>query len=226
MSLSNIMGIFAKSPIKPLEEHINKVHSCCEALKPFFQAVIAEDWDTAQEIQRDISLKEKEADEMKRALRLQMPAKLFMPVERTDMLSLLSEQDKMANIAKDVAGRTIWRKFVLPENIHADFLSYVERCIDAVDQARKAINELDELLETGFAGREITLVQEMIEELDRIEDDTDNMQIRLHQGLRSLEPEMNPVDVIMLYKVIEWIGELANRADGAGSRLEQMLTRN
>lgn len=226
MSLSNIMGIFAKSPIKPLEEHINKVHSCCEALKPFFQAVIAEDWETARELQRQISLLEKEADEMKRNLRLQMPAKLFMPVERTDMLSLLSEQDKMANLAKDVAGRTIWRQFKLPESVHSDFLAYVERSIDAVDQARKAINELDELLETGFAGREITLVQEMIEELDRIEDDTDHMQIMLHQSLHKLEAEINPVDVMMLYKVIQWIGELANRADSAGSRLEQMLSRN
>lgn len=226
MPLSNIMGIFAKSPIKPLEEHINKVHSCCEALKPFFKAVIADDWETARKIQRQISQLEKEADEMKRNLRLQMPAKLFMPVERTDMLSLLSEQDKMANIAKDVAGRTIWREFQLPQSIHEDFLAYVCRCIDAVAQARKAINELDELLETGFAGREITLVQEMIEELDRIEDDTDHMQIKLHGTLRELEAEMNPVDVIMLYKVIEWIGELANRADGAGSRLEQMLSRN
>ena len=37
---------------------------------------------------------------------------------------------------------------------------FVERSIDASAQAQKAINELDELVETGFRGNEVQLVKE------------------------------------------------------------------
>jgi uncharacterized protein Yka (UPF0111/DUF47 family) len=49
------------------------------------------------------------------------------------------------------------------------------------------INELDELLETGFKGREVALVEKMIHQLDKIEDDADAMQIKLRPSLLSIE---------------------------------------
>ncbi|MCM2680384.1 TIGR00153 family protein [Echinimonas agarilytica] len=225
MPFSNILGVFAQSPIKPLVEHINKVHSCCEALIPFFEAAFAKDWELASTRHNDVSMKEKEADALKASARSRLPAGIFMPVERTDMLNLLSQQDKMANRAKDVSGRILGRCLEIPEPIAEDFMAYIKRCIDAVEQARKAVNELDDLLETGFAGREVNLVENMVAELDKIEDDTDHMQILLRRKLMGLESDMNPIDVMFLYKVFELAGDIANSADSAGSRLEQMLSR-
>jgi hypothetical protein len=162
---------------------------------------------------------------MKRTIRLQLPGGLFMPVERTDLLELVTQQDKIANKAKDIAGRVIGREMIIPKEIQEDFLAYVTRCVDATKQASKAINELEELLETGFKGREVTLVEKMLVELDAIEQDTDEMQIRIRRQLRKVESELNPVDVMFLYKIIEWVGELADIAERVGSRLELMLAR-
>ena len=97
--------------------------------------------------------------------------------------------------------------------------------MDATKQASKAINELEELLETGFKGREVTLVEKMLVELDAIEQDTDDMQIKVRRQLREVESELNPVDVMFLYSIIEWVGELADIAERVGSRLELMLAR-
>jgi hypothetical protein len=113
----------------------------------------------------------------------------------------------------------------IPSEIQADFMTYLSRCIDATKQASKAINELDELLETGFRGREVTLVENMLVELDAIEQDTDEMQIKLRRQLREIESEMNPIDAMFLYKIIEWVGDLADIAERVGSRLELMLAR-
>ena len=162
---------------------------------------------------------------MKRNIRLQLPRGLFMPVERTDLLELVTQQDKIANKAKDIAGRVIGREMTIPPVMQADFLAYLTRCVDATQQASKAINELDELLETGFKGREVTLVEKMLVELDAIEQDTDDMQIKVRRQLRDVESELNPVDVMFLYKIIEWVGELADIAERVGSRLELMLAR-
>jgi hypothetical protein len=85
------------------------------------------------------------------------------------------------------------------------------------------INELDDLLETGFRGREVRLVEDMIERLDSIEDDTDMLQVSLRRNLLALEKNLNPVDVMFLYNIIEWVGELADISERVGSRLELML---
>ena len=87
------------------------------------------------------------------------------------------------------------------------------------------MNELDELLEAGFSGREGTLVESMIEELDSIEHDTDNMQIKLRSELYKLEKDLSPVDVMFLYQIIEWIGDVADRAQRVGNRLELLMAR-
>lgn len=55
------------------------------------------------EIRAQISHLEKEADVLKREIRLKLPRGLFMPVDRSDMLELLTQQDKLANLAKDIA---------------------------------------------------------------------------------------------------------------------------
>ncbi|MEI5640495.1 MULTISPECIES: TIGR00153 family protein [unclassified Pseudoalteromonas] len=225
MPSNAFLGVFAKSPIKPIEEHIKIVHQASAALIPFFNHVFKGEWTEAEAIRLEIRNLEREADDLKREVRLQLPRGLFMPVERTDLLELITHQDKIANKAKDIAGRVVGREMVIPESIQEDFLAYVTRCVDATKQASKAINEFDELLETGFKGREVALVEKMLVELDAIEQDTDDMQIKIRQELRQVEADLNPIDAMFLYKIIEWVGGLADIAERVGSRLELMLAR-
>ncbi|QBY03464.1 TIGR00153 family protein [Thalassotalea sp. HSM 43] len=225
MSGNTILGVFAKSPIKPLEKHIRKVHECAAHLPEFFRACADQNWSRAEEIRKTISTLEKEADELKREIRNELPGGIFMPVQRTDVLELVSQQDKIANKAKDISGRVLGRKLEAPEQLLEEFEAYVNRCLDAVKQAAAAINELDDLLETGFRGREVDLVENMIEKLAKIEDDTDSMQISLRRNLMAIEDKLNPIDVMFLYQIIEWVGELADLAERVGARLEIMLAR-
>lgn len=225
MPNNSILGVFAKSPIKPLEQHISIAANCASKLTAFFDAAMAKEWDKAHDVQKDISTLEKEADALKRQLRLELPGGLFMPVDRADLLELLTQQDRIANKAKDIAGRVYGRQLEIPTSLQADFTKYVSRCLDAIAKAAEAINELDDLLETGFRGREVQLVEKMIHQLDEIEDDTDTMQVSLRTGLMALETELNPVDVMFLYQIIEWVGDLADLAERVGARLEILLAK-
>ncbi|SES78212.1 TIGR00153 family protein [Thalassotalea agarivorans] len=225
MPNNNILGVFAKSPIKPLEQHIEIVAQCAGKLVPFFDACIAQEWDKADKLRVEISTLEKDADAMKRKLRLELPGGLFMPFDRADLLSLLTQQDKIANKAKDIAGRVTGRQMDLPPALLTHFSDYLKRCIDAIDKAAEAINELGDLLETGFKGREVKLVEKLINELDAIEDDTDSMQITIRKELLAIEKDLHPIDAMYLYQVIEWVGDLADLAERVGSRLEILLAR-
>ncbi|HCH69837.1 MAG TPA: TIGR00153 family protein [Colwellia sp.] len=225
MARNTILGVFAKSPIKPLEKHIRLVVKCGNQLIPFFTACYEQNWSEATKVRRKISKLEQDADILKRQLRLELPGGLFMPVDRADLLELLTQQDKIANRAKDIAGRVLGRKLEIPTSLQAQFSAYLARCIEATEKAADAINELDDLLETGFRGREVVLVEKMINQLDEIEDDTDAMQITLRKDLLALEHDLNPVDVMFLYQIIDWVGDLADLAERVGARLEILLAR-
>ncbi len=223
--MNPIIDLFAASPLKPMRAHMRKVQECVAILPDFFDAVFKKDWDTMADLQKEIRAKENEADEMKKTLRMNLPSGLFMPVSRIDLLSLLASQDKIANKAKDVAGLVTGRKMEFPTVIENSLKEYLNRSIDASKQAHKAIQQLDELLESGFKGREVTIVEEMIDVLDKIESDADVLQIKIRQNIFDLEDGLPAVNVIFFYKVIDWVGDIADLSQQVGSRLELLLAR-
>ena len=147
-----------------------------------------------------------------------------MPVPREDLLELLLVQDKIANRTKDVSGLVVGRKLQVPDQISAQFLEFVDRNVDAAKQARKSVRELDELFTAGFRGAEVALVTALIEELDLIETDTDEKQAALRGALFAIEKDLNPIDAMFMYKVIELTGEIADMAERVGRRLELLLS--
>ena len=220
-----IIKLFGPSPVRPLQQHMAKVVECAQELLPLLEAVIARDLSAVDAAQEKIAMLENEADDLKKELRLNLPRTLFLPVERRDLLEVLTMQDKVANRAKDIAGLIRGRKMSLPDELGARYLDFVKRCIDACAQAQKAISELDELVETGFRGSEVELVQEIITELDRIEKDTDKIQVEVRTSLFDIERNLPPIDVMFLYRLIDWTGDLGDRAQRVGSRLQLMLAK-
>jgi predicted phosphate transport protein (TIGR00153 family) len=226
MPIANTLGsLFGKSPIKPIQEHMAVAHQAVQHLGPFFDAVKANDWVAAAAAQKKIGELENRADVLKKDIRLQLPKSLFLPVPRTDLLELISVQDRLANRAKDIAGIMLGRQMSIPQTIEQGMLEFVHTTILTSAQALKAINELSELLEAGFSGREINLVSKLIEELDRLEHHTDQLQIDLRSNLFKVEKDLPPVDVMFFYRVIEWVGDVADRAQKVGSRLQLLLAR-
>lgn len=225
MPTTPFLNMFGRSPIKPLEAHMAKVHVCVKELEPFFAAVFTQNWSEVERLQRNIVLLENEADKMKRELRLHLPNSLFTSVSRSDLLELLNVQDGLANKAKDIAGLVMGRKMIFPEAVIKLFMDFLKRCIDASKQADVAIHELDELLETGFSGNEVKHVDNMITKLSRIEHETDELQIQLRQIMFNLEDQIPPVKVMFLYKIIEWTGELADDARAVGDNLQILVAR-
>jgi hypothetical protein len=174
---------------------------------------------------RNIVTIENEADKLKKELRLRLPSTLFMPIDRRDVLEVLTMQDMVAGSARDVAGLIVGRNMQIPKPLAKTYKKLVKRCIDACKQANTAICELDELIETGFGKVERKRVGRLLIKLDVIEQNTDDLQVVLRSELFNLEAELNPVDTMFLYKVIENTGEIADRAQRVGSRLQLMLAR-
>ena len=218
-------SLFGKSPIKPLQEHMTAVVDCAQYLTAFLDAAIAGDWKAAANLHEEIGNTEHRADELKKQLRLHLPKSLFMPMSRSDLLELLSVQDRVANAAKDISGLMLGRQMAIPEPLQAKMKEFVGAAVAVAQQALKAINELDELLETGFSGGEIDLIEQLIERLDELEDTTDGLERELRHKLFAIESELPPVEVMFLYQAIGGIGAMADQAERVGGRLQLLLAR-
>lgn len=219
-----VANIFGSSPVQPLENHAGVVYVCAKKLGDFCKAAVKADWESAGVAHEAIVTLEQDADDIKKEIRLHLPRSLFMPVPREDLLELLLVQDKIANRSKDVADLINSRKMEIPEPIADQFLLFVRRNIDAAKQARKSVRELDELYTSGFRGAEVDLVSSLIEELDVIETETDALKSELKAALFAVEKDLQPVDVIFLYRAIELTGDIAAMSERVGRRLELLLS--
>ncbi len=220
-----ITGLFGRSPISPLQEHMYCVYRSIKHLEPLFEGVNEVDQEKITEAAKALVKGEHEADLLKKELRHNLPRGLFMPIDRRDLLDVLLMQDQIANQGKAIARLITGRKMTLPEAMQALFTEFVAKSINTVKQALAVINELDKLLEAGFRGREVEHVEDMLEELGSTESETDRIQNKLKAVLYELEDDLRPTDVMFTYRLIDWVGYVADNAEKVGSRLQLMLAR-
>ena len=104
-------------------------------------------------------------------------------------------------------------------------MEYTQACADTAQQALVAIQELDELLEVGFTGREVTRVESMLKELDKLERRTDKLAVSLRGNLFKMEADLPPVDVMFYYRVLTLLGTVADDAETVGDRLQILMAK-
>ena len=222
---STLSSLFGRSPIGPIQEHMQAAFEAAGHLPELIQASTDGNWDRAKEIHKAINDAESEADKLKRTVRRHLPKSLFLPVPRSDLLTLVTIQDQVANTAQDFASIVMARDLQFPEKLVPAVLELTSTCVACCGQALAAIQELDELLEVGFTGREVKRVESMIKELDKLERRTDKQQFSLRRKLYKMEANLPPVDVIFYYRAMGLLGELADGAEKVGDRLQILLAK-
>jgi predicted phosphate transport protein (TIGR00153 family) len=218
--LANLLG---SSPFKPLQAQMRLVDECVSEVPALFNAVIDKNEKALKECAGKIAAKEQEANELKHNMRAHMPKSLFMPVDRADLLGMLEMQDSIANTSKHIAGLLTERNMDVPEGMADSLKAFVMACVETCNHSRKIVEELDELIEAGFKGREADTVQVMVVKLNQMEADTDTKGYALKQQLFALEDQLSPVSVMMWYQILQWVGELADEAENVGERISLMV---
>ena len=224
-SRNPLANLFGRSPIRPIQEHMTVANQAAQLLPQLFQACADEDWSQAKQTHKEIVAAEREADKMKRSVRRHLPKSLFLPVPRSDLLALVALQDHVANTAKDIAGLVIGRNMRFPEPLQPGVIELVQACAAACAQALLSIQELDELLEVGFSGREVKRVESMLKELDKLEARTDKLAAALRGKLFKIEGDLPPVNVMFYYRIMSLLGTLADDAESVGDRLQILMAK-
>ena len=219
----SILNLFAKSPFKPMQEHMDAVLRCVKEARPLIEALCNDDEAGVQAAWEKIDALEGEADHLKNDLRAHLPKRLMLPVDRRDLLEILDLQDSIADKLQDVAGLLVERKMPVPQTMRGQLLELVGAVERTCEQSALAIQSLDELLEIGFRGREAERVSDRIDRIGSLEGETDRLQADLTRELFRLEDEMSAVSVMLWYQLIGWIGNMADNAEKVGNRLRLLI---
>jgi predicted phosphate transport protein (TIGR00153 family) len=217
-------SLFARSPVRPLQEHMRAAVSCAKEILPLFEDMVAQRTDRLSAHRAKIDDLEHEADRIKNEIRSHLPKRLFMAFERRDMLEILDFQDSIADVAQDIAELADLRGMALPAPLAEPVLALVRRVIEACEHAEDVIGQLDELVETGFGPHESARVEAMVTELNEIESETDVLSEAAKRALFAHEQEIG-VGTVFLYQIIDWIADLADFAERVGNRTRLLIAR-
>ncbi|WP_339136207.1 MAG: TIGR00153 family protein [Candidatus Electrothrix sp. GW3-4] len=224
-SISPLSGLLHKSPFKPIQEHMRTVFSCVSLLQPLFTALQAEDYEEIKKIAAQIDELETAADKQKSTFRLNMPKTLFLPVDRRDLLKLLHDQDSLADNTEEISQILISRDMEVPEAIKDQLNILLVNTLSICTEAKSIVEELDELVEVGFRGREHDKVIQMIDELRKSEHDIDQTLHKIRRSLFEVEDSLSPVSTMFWYKIIDLLGSMSDLAENMADRLLLFLSK-
>jgi predicted phosphate transport protein (TIGR00153 family) len=224
-STSPLAGLLHKSPFKPIQEHMRTVVSCVSLLEPLFAALYAQDYEELSTIAGQIAELETAADKQKSTFRLNMPKTLLLPVDRRDLLKLLHDQDSLADHTEDISQILISRDMEVPEAIKDLLKVLLTGTLGICNEAKSIVEELDELVEVGFGGREHDKVIKMIDNLRRSERDIDQTLQQLRRTLFTVEESLSPVSAMFWYKIIDLLGGMSDLAENVSDRLLLFLSK-
>jgi hypothetical protein len=205
-----------------MQQHMEAANNCAKAIVPLLDAMARGDFEEVATQRALIDELEHEADSIKHEIRSNLPRRLFMAIERRDMLEILDCQDSIADVTQDVAEMAALRGMVTPPSLVEPLAALALSALDTCAQSSAVVNKLDELVETGFGRHEISRIEEMITKLNELESRADVLGEDALRALFAIEDEIG-VGAYYWCEIIRWIGDIADYAERAGNRIRLLI---
>lgn len=218
-----IARLFGKSPFAPLQTHMKKVSLCIEKLGAIFSSLLEIDMVKIERLATELSNLEHEADLTKNDIRNHLPKSIFLPIDRSHFLEILSIQDTIADKAEDLGLLLTLRKLDMFNHFQGDLMALFKKNEEVFFDAKKIIEEIDELLESSFGGIEAEKVKGMVEATALKEHEADRMQRAFMKKLFNKGEELSTPAFFMWVRLIEEIGSIAQLSEKLANRIRMVL---
>lgn len=223
--IRSILGLFAKSPFRPLNEHADKVRLTVLKMDEAVKAYTDRDSDKVEALYHEISSLEHDADNVKTTIRMHLPSNLMMPVDRTDILLFLKQQDDVANSAEIVAQLLTLKMVRMPLSVRNDLLKLESEVLTTVEEHVAAVNKIVEMLDSSFSSKSVQEIQEIINKVDTQKHNVDVIKLQVMKTIYDNEKELGPLGVYHLIELVKELGWVAGHAENASDRLRLMTSR-
>ncbi|MEZ5315344.1 MAG: TIGR00153 family protein [Chlamydiales bacterium] len=221
--MQTLARIFGRSPFAPLQTHMEKVAICVKKLVSLFDALSKKDYQLIALIAKEVSQLEHEADLTKNEIRNNLPTGLFLPIARTSLLEILALQDNIADRIEDAAVLLTFGNLEILPFFESELQSFLEKNLETFDGVYKIIQEMDQLLESSFGGKEAEKVRKIVDEVAFKEHECDLVQRSLLKKMfQDCDQISNPTFFLWM-KVIQEIASLSDGSEKLANRVRMTL---
>ncbi len=222
-NMFKLKDLFEKSPFVSMVEHIEKVSLCLDELEVLLQAVKKKDYATVDKITKTISNYEAEADSIKEEVRKILGGNFYIPFDKNEIMAIVSAQDGVANISKDIAKLFTLRNMVIPKEVEADYDNFSKVVLSVARKGVQTVKHISNLFEVGFKGYEVEKVIMIIKELEEAEELADEEGMAFTRKILTLEGSESPVAIYMWLRIIKVMGDLANISEKLSNKFRLLL---
>lgn len=215
--------LFGKSPFSPLQLHMDKVKACIHLLPNLLESMAEKEDEKTIKIAEKISNLEHEADLTKNDIRNHLPKGLFLPIERSSLLEILSFQDDLADAAEDISDLAKIKRLEHYSHFEDDLKNFLKKNMQTFDSSYEIIKEFDELLEASFGGKEAEKVKSMIERVALEEHECDILEIDLKKKLYNFSKPLSAPAFYQWISIIKEIGSIADFSQRLANRIRMIL---
>ena len=222
--MSTIGRLFGRSPFGQIQQHMDQVNKCVDKMSEVIDAVKAEKFELVEDLTYEVSKLEHEADQIKDNIRERLLKSFIMPIDRKEVLEILSLQDSLADTAEDVCKVLTIRKLPFPDDIRADFDKFLELNINACAISAKIIGQLDELIDAGFGGIEAERMRSLAKDAAFAEHQADVVQMSLLKTLYAHDTEFSVGEFHLWMRFTRVLGRLGNISENLADRVLKTLS--
>ena len=221
--MRTFLNLFGRSPFTTLRAHMEKVRACVLKIPEVFQAVKDKKYDKLPFLSEEISSLEHEADLLKNDIRNHLPQSLFLPIDRRQLLEILSLQDHIADSAEDLATLFTLKQVVIPDQMQKELDVFIKLNIETFEETFLIVKELHELLESSFGGVEAEKVSAMVQHVAYKEHEADLAQNALLKRLFELENEMSYATFYIWVQAMRRTADISNLSEKLANRIRMTL---
>jgi predicted phosphate transport protein (TIGR00153 family) len=221
--MRTFLNLFGRSPFTPLQTHMGKVRECVLKVPSLFDAIKDGNYDRLAILAEEISKLEHDADLVKNDIRNHLPNSLFLPIDRRQLLEILSLQDHIADRVEDLSVLLNLKRVVIPPQLQERMEQFVAINIETFEGACLIVKELHELLESSFGGIEAEKVSAMVQLVAYKEHEADLVQNALLKTLFGLEDQMSYGTFYLWIQATKAIAEISNLSEKLANRIRMTL---
>jgi len=219
--MRTIARLFGKSPFLLFQSHMKKVSLCIKKLSKIFESL--ENSEKIESLVKELSKLEYEADQTKLDIRAHLPKSLFLPIDRYQLLELLSLQDSIANKAEDIghllALHTLDTDSLLYKNLHTLYLKNLE----AFWNVRQIVKDFGDLLESSFGGIEAERVKALADKISHEEYEADKLKHKIMKEFFEIATKLSTPSFYLYVRLIEEINDISHISEKLAGRIRLIL---
>lgn len=222
--MKKIGGLFGRSILGPLREHMAKVEDCLEVFRKTVGEYVEGKFGSIQKFSKKISVLEHEADIIKIGIGRSLSKSIFASSMRSDILDLIHKEDDISDACEDVVKFMSLHQVKMPRELSRRFLSLTNKVAEAGAMLNQAIQKATAYEEQELLGEKMEEILNLLSNVERKEWETDQIQLSFVREVFAMGEKLSAVDVFFLMNLSKLTVGIADHAENVANCLHRVIS--